>query len=72
MAEGLALIHRLLITTITKHGVTFYEPEVGTAFDPELYDTVDKGEKGNPIFKIASRGWKINNKIVKKPIVHLE
>lgn len=49
LAEGLNLIHRLLVTTITKHGVKFYEPKLGDAYDPELYDTADEGGKGKII-----------------------
>lgn len=65
------LIHRLLVTTITKHGVKFYEPSVGDAFDPELYDTADEESNGKTVKMVVSRGWKIDEKVIKKPIVRL-
>jgi len=49
LAEGLTLIHRLLINTLQKHGVVFYEPNIGDAFSADLYDTADKGIVGQKI-----------------------
>lgn len=42
LVEGFNLIHRLLLSTLQKHGVTFFEPKIGEPYNSELHDTTDE------------------------------
>lgn len=71
LAEGCLLTHRMLLSLLEKHGVEFFDAEVGSLFNPEEHETVDEGEAGKPIVAVHSRGWRIGEKVVKKPYVRL-
>ena len=70
IAEGIRMVHRQLMDTVTRLGLTEI-PALGEPFDPELHNAVMRSEEGEPgtVLEVFEKGYKVKDKIVRYSMV---
>ncbi len=71
---GFQYIYNQLKSALDSEGVTEIEPKIGDEFDPNLMQAVDvveveDNEKENVVVKVASKGYKLHDRLVKAAMV---
>ena len=70
VAEGIRMVHRQLMDTITRLGLTEI-PALGEKFDPELHNAVMRSEEGEPgtVLEVFEKGYRVKDKIIRYSMV---
>lgn len=71
--QGLELVIKQFKDVLTSEGVEEI-PAVGLSFDPKLHEATEvvEGENDNLIVKVAKKGYKINDKVIRPVQVVVE
>lgn len=71
--QGLELVIKQLKDVLTSEGVEEI-PAVGLSFNPKLHEATEvvEGENDNLIVKVARKGYKINDKVIRPAQVAVE
>jgi molecular chaperone GrpE len=68
LIEGMELIERNFLTTLTRHGVTKIEPK-GSRFDPNLhealFEVVDPTQPSGTVAQVVETGYSIGDRVLR-------
>ncbi len=72
MLEGTQMTHKLLLDTISKHGVEPIDP-VGEAFDPQQHQAMSMVESAdqepNTVMAVMQKGYKLEGRVIRAAMV---
>ena len=72
MLEGTQMTHKLLLDTISKHGVEPIDP-IGEAFDPQQHQAMSMVEsvdhEPNTVMAVMQKGYKLESRVIRAAMV---
>ncbi|HAN79870.1 MAG TPA: nucleotide exchange factor GrpE, partial [Gammaproteobacteria bacterium] len=72
MLEGTQMTHKLLLDTISKHGVEPIDP-IGEAFDPQQHQAMSMVEsvdhEPNTVMGVMQKGYKLEGRVIRAAMV---
>ena len=72
MLEGTQMTHKLLLDTISKHGVEPIDP-IGEAFDPQQHQAMSMVEsvdhEPNTVMAVMQKGYKLEGRVIRAAMV---
>ncbi len=72
MLEGTQMTHKLLLDTVSKHGVEAIDP-VGERFDPQQHEAMSmvesEGQEPNTVTAVMQKGYKLEGRVIRAAMV---
>ena len=72
MLEGTQMTHKLLLDTVSRHGVEAIDP-VGERFDPQQHEAMSmvesEGQEPNTVTAVMQKGYKLEGRVIRAAMV---
>ena len=72
MLEGTQMTHKLLLDTVSRHGVEVIDP-VGERFDPQQHEAMSmvesEGKEPNTVTAVMQKGYKLEGRVIRAAMV---
>ena len=72
MLEGIQMTHKLLLDTVSRHGVEAIDP-VGKRFDPQQHEAMSmvesEGQEPNTVTAVMQKGYKLEGRVIRAAMV---
>ena len=72
MLEGTQMTHKLLLDTVSRHGVEVIDP-VGERFDPQQHEAMSmvesEGQEPNTVTAVMQKGYKLEGRVIRAAMV---
>ena len=72
MLEGIQMTHKLLLDTVSRHGVEAIDP-VGERFDPQQHEAMSmvesEGQEPNTVTAVMQKGYKLEGRVIRAAMV---
>ena len=72
MLEGIQMTHKLLLDTVSRHGVEVVDP-AGERFDPQQHEAMSmvesEGQEPNTVTAVMQKGYKLEGRVIRAAMV---